>query len=157
MAANIGETLSCVVLPLRNKDGILLPASALVEVVDSRKLNVVVDLQEGVIGKMQWKNTAIPFISYEAAAGLIQASFNSETKAVVIRVAVDHIDLKYMAVAASGAPKFIELTPRHIKDVPIGDDHIENSLAESRVQVDGQLLWVPDIQAVALHIESQVV
>ncbi len=156
MAANLGETLSCAILPLQSTGGILLPASALVEVVDSTELNVVVDLQSGILGKMQWKNTAIPLISYEAAATLVPAAFAAGTKAVVVRIAVDDISLKYMAIAVSSAPRVIELSRGHIKEVP-AEDELDNFLAYARVQVDGQLLWLPNMESVALHILEQAV
>lgn len=156
MSANLGETLSCVILPLRHTGGILMPASALVEVIDNENLNVVVDLQAGVLGKMQWKNTAIPLVSYEAAAGLVQAAFNTETRAVVLRIAIDDTNLDYVAMAINGVPKVIELSQAQIKAVP-ADDDIDNPLSEARVQVDGQLLWVPDMTAITQHIDAQVI
>ena len=84
MSANIGETVSCVILPMRGTGGLLLPSSAMIEVIDSSDINVVVDLQEGIIGKMQWKNTTIPLVSYETASGLLQAAFNKDTKAAIV-------------------------------------------------------------------------
>ena len=156
MAINSAEKLSCVILPLQHTGGILIPASALVEVIDSKNLNVVVDLQSGVLGKMQWKNAAIPIISYEAAAGLVPASFNSETRAVVVRIAIENIRLDYVAITISGIPRYIELSSGQIKAVP-DEDNIGNLLSETRVQVDGQLLWVADMNAVAHHIQAQVI
>lgn len=156
MVANIGETISCVVLPMRSTGGLLLPASALVEVIDSDKMNVVVDLQSGVLGKMQWKSTAIHLMSFEAAAGLVQAAFNAETKAAIIRVPLEGSALRYLAFATYGAPRVIQLSYGHIKEIP-EEDQLENPLAESRVQVEGQLLWMPDMAAVVEHINNQAV
>ena len=156
MVANIGETLACAVMPLRSTGGLLLPASALVEVIESKDLNVVVDLQAGIIGKMQWRNMAIPLMSYETASGLVTAAFNVETKAAVVRVPVENSSIQYIAIATYGDPKVVQLTQRHIKEIP-EEDNIDNFLAVSRVQIEGQLLWVPDMPAVVDHVLNQAV
>ena len=136
MSANIGETVSCVILPMRGTGGLLLPSSAMIEVIDSSDINVVVDLQEGIIGKMQWKNTTIPLVSYETASGLLQAAFNKDTKAAVIRVPVENSTIKYIAIAAYGIPKVVQISQGQIKDIP-EEDTVANSLAVERIQIDG--------------------
>lgn len=154
MAANLGETVSCVIMPMRSTGGLMLPSSAMIEVIDSRDINVVVDLQAGIIGKMQWKNITIPFLSFETAAGLIQAAFNKDTKAAVIRVPVENSELKYLAIAAYGVPKVVQISRGQIKDIPV-EDQVENKIAADRIQIDGQLIWVPDMQAIVDHVNKQ--
>lgn len=154
MATNLGETISCVIMPMRSTGGLLLPSSAMIEVIDSRDINVVVDLQAGIIGKMQWKNITIPFLSYETAAGLLQAAFNKDTKAAVIRVPVENSALKYMAIAAYGVPKVVQISRGQMKEV-LEEDRVENNIAADRIQIDGQLIWVPDMQALVDHVAAQ--
>jgi len=157
VAENIGELISCVVLPLEYTGGVLLPASALVEVLDTTNINVVVDLQEGIIGKMQWKSAAIPLVSYEAAAGLALPVFNRETRAVIVRVPSEESShIKYMAFAIHGLPKFIEVSALSLKTSDVAEE-LTNHLAETRVQVDGMQLWVPNMDAIVQHLHNNAV
>lgn len=136
------DRIECVVLP-QFQGNLLLPRASVVEVVEGRNMDIVVDLQGGVIGKMQWRGWTVPLVSFEAASSGTIPKFNSETKSVILHSLADDIERPYIAVTVQGNPKTVEVEESNLKAVS-GTEN--NDFVQSKVWVNAEFeAIIPDL------------
>lgn len=145
--------IECVVLP-QFQGSLLLPRASVVEVVEGRNMDIVVDLQGGVIGKMQWRGWTVPLVSFEAASSGTIPKFNSETKSVILHSLADNTERPYIALTVQGNPKTIEVEESHLKMAGGTDD---NDFVQSRVWVNAEFeAVIPDLSMLVSYISQYV-
>ena len=82
------QQLDCVLLP-QFELNLLLPRANVVQVIDGEQLDIVVDLQGGMLGKMQWHGWTVPLLSFEAVAHGVTPKYNRDTKSVILHSLMD--------------------------------------------------------------------
>lgn len=144
----IDDPIKCVILP-QFQGSLLLPRASVVEVVDGRDLDIVVDLQGGVIGKMQWRGWTVPLVSFEAASSGSIPKFNSETKSVILHSLADDSTRPYIALTVQGNPKTIEVQDSHLKVIPNAES---NDFVQSKVWVNAEFeALIPDLSMLVTY------
>lgn len=144
----IDDPIQCVILP-QFQGSLLLPRASVVEVVDGRDLDIVVDLQGGVIGKMQWRGWTVPLVSFEAASSGSIPKFNSETKSVILHSLADDSTRPYIALTVQGNPKTIEVQDSHLKVIPGAES---NDFVQSKVWVNAEFeALIPDLSMLVTY------
>lgn len=145
--------IECVVIP-QFQGSLLLPRACVVEVVEGRDMDIVVDLQGGVIGKMQWRGWTVPLVSFESASSGTIPKFNSETKAVILHSLADNTERPYIAITVQGNPKAIEVEESHLKQVGGAES---SDFVQSKVWVNAEFeAVIPDLSMLVSYISQYV-
>ena len=123
------DQIQCVLLELFDTT-LLLPLASVVEVVDGKNLDIVVDLQGGVIGKMTWRGWTVPLVSFEAASAGHIPKFNSESKAVILHSLAEDQSRPYIALTVQGNPKSMAVQGDQLKVVSSkgGSDFVQSKV-----------------------------
>lgn len=127
MAEN--EAIECVLMP-QFEVKLLLPRASVVDLLDAEDMRIVVDLQGGIIGKIQWQGWTVPLISFEAASSDTIPKFNLQTKAVVIHSLADDEVHPYIALTVQGDPEVMTLAEGDVK--ALGKEE-NNDFVQSKV------------------------
>lgn len=136
------DLIQCVILP-QFQISLLLPRANVVEVVNGRDLDIVVDLQGAVIGKMQWRGWTVPLVSFESASSGLIPKFNSETKSVILHSLADDNVRPYIALTVQGNPKAIEIDASQLKMVGGAES---DDFVQSKVWVNAEFeAIIPDL------------
>jgi chemosensory pili system protein ChpC len=121
--------IECVLIP-QFEVKLLLPRASVVDLIDGEDMHIVVDLQGGIIGRLQWQGWTVPLISFEAASNDAIPKFNQETKAVVIHSLGDDEKHPYIALTVQGDPEVLSLAGGDIKAVgkEKGNDFVKSKV-----------------------------
>jgi chemosensory pili system protein ChpC len=140
--------IECVLMPQFGLN-LLLPRASVVDLLDAVDMHIVVDLQGGIIGKIQWQGWTVPLISFEAASNDSIPKFNLQTKAVVIHALADDEAHPYIALTVQGDPEVMSLTDADIKAT--GKDK-DNDFIQSKVLVHAKIeAIIPDISTLVSY------
>lgn len=147
------ESVHCVILPQFNSN-LLLPRSNIVAILQGEELDIVVDLQAGIIGKVRWRGLAIPLISFEAACHSEMAKFNSETKTVILHSLSDDEGQPYIALTLQGRAQELELSEEQLSVVGSAE---ENDMVLNTVQINEDIQAdIPDIPMLVSYASQYV-
>lgn len=136
------DRIQCVILP-QFQGCLLLPRANVVELITGRDLDIVVDLQGGVIGKMQWRGWTIPLVSFESVSSGLIPKFNSETKSVILHSLADDDARPYIAITIQGNPKTIEIEESQIKMISGAES---DDFVQSKIWVNAEFeAIIPDL------------
>jgi chemosensory pili system protein ChpC len=136
------STIECVILPQFDSN-LLLPRSIVVDVLDAEHMHIIVDLQGGIIGKLQWHGWTVPLLSFEAINNGTIPKFNSKTKAVVLYTLGDDSTRPYIALTVQGNPKAFLLSDEDMQSK--GKDK-DSDFIQSRIAIRGSTeALIPDL------------
>ncbi len=134
--------IECVILP-QFASNILLPRASVVDVIDGENMDIVVDLQGGVIGKVNWRGWTVPLISFESAISGEIPKFNNHTQTVIIHALTDDLARPYIGLTAQGNPKAMPLNDDHLHLLDTMDD---NDFVKSKVWINSEIeALIPDL------------
>jgi chemosensory pili system protein ChpC len=140
--------IECVLMPQFGVN-LLLPRASVVDLLDAEDMHIVVDLQGGIIGKIQWQGWTVPLISFEAASNDSIPKFNLQTKAVVIHSLADDESHPYIALTVQGDPEVMSLTDADIRATGKQKD---NDFIQSKVLVHAKIeAVIPDISTLVSY------
>jgi chemosensory pili system protein ChpC len=121
--------IECVLIP-QFEVNLLLPRASIVDLIDGEDMHIVVDLQGGIIGKLQWHGLTVPLISFEAASKDTIPKFNLQTKALIIHSLGDEELRPYIALTVQGDPEVFTISDGDIKAMgkDKGNDFVKNKV-----------------------------
>jgi chemosensory pili system protein ChpC len=121
--------IECVLIP-QFEVNLLLPRASIVDLIDGEDMQIVVDLQGGIIGKIQWQGWTVPLISFEAASNETIPKFNLQTKALIIHSLGDEEVRPYIALTVQGDPEVFNIGDNDIKAVgkEKGNDFVKSKV-----------------------------
>lgn len=144
-------TIECVLIP-QFEVSLLLPRASVVDLIDGQDMQIVVDLQGGIIGKLQWQGWTVPLISFEAASRDTIPKFNLQTKAVVIHSLANDAVHPYIALTAQGDPEVISLSDGDVK--ALGKEK-DNDFVQSKVLLHTKTeALIPDLSTLISYTEQ---
>ncbi|HEY3486944.1 MAG TPA: chemotaxis protein CheW, partial [Gammaproteobacteria bacterium] len=110
---------------------------------------IVVDLQGGIIGKIQWQGWTVPLLSFEAVSQDTIPKFNSQTKAVIIHSLGDDEVRPYIALTVQGDPEVFTLTENDIKPAGKGK---ESDFVKTKVVLHAKTeALIPDLSTLVSY------
>lgn len=146
------KRIRSVLLPL-TKEGVLLPHSAMVELLTERDIKPLVDMPEWVLGEVNWNNEAIPLISLEAAFGFRSIEKPKRSRLVIIASLSETNNYKYLAIRTTGVPMLIQLEADVLQQVDSGE------LNDKYIQFYGMFnhhkVIVPDMGKLEASLQKQ--
>ena len=108
------KIIRSVLLPLTS-DTLLLPHSALVEIIPERDIRPVDNSPDWVLGEIEWGNEVLPLLSLEVAIGSEKSEVVKRSRLIVLAFLSEHSQYNYLAIRATGVPRLVQLKPNSLK------------------------------------------
>lgn len=146
MADNESQ-LQCVLLPQFDSN-LLLPRASIVQVIEGQQLDIVVDLQGGMLGKLQWHGWTVPLLSFEAVAHEALPKYNSETRSVIVHSLMDDAVTPFVGLTVQGEPQPIEITEENTRVLSSGD----SDFVQSKVIINTEIeAYIPELPVLVTY------
>jgi chemosensory pili system protein ChpC len=104
------EVIRSVLIPL-TEDALLLPHSALIEIIPERDIRQLDGSPEWVVGEIEWNNETMPLLSIETATGSEKHQQSKRSRLIVLAFLTKNNRYNYLAIRATGVPKLVQLVP----------------------------------------------
>ncbi len=143
------QLLKCVILTLR-KDNVILPNALVAEIVSVKDIEGSDNTPEWYLGKMQWRGSEVPLLSFEAAGGEKISKVNLNTQAVVLYgVGKDGIaaESPYIALVMSGVPHVSHFSREQIKSDDEEAETEAHPMVAQKVRINGASVSILDVDA----------
>lgn len=142
------QQLDCVLLPQFDMN-LLLPRASIVQVIDSDRLDIVVDLQGGMLGKLQWRGWTVPLLSFEAVSTGNVPKYNRDTKSVIVHSLMDDMVTPFIALTLQGSPQAVAITGKNTKAVA---GFIPNDFVKSKVIINTEIeAYIPELPVLVTY------
>ena len=148
--SEVAEQIKCVLLNV-SEDRVILPNSAIAEIVPIRNIINVANKPGWMLGYLDWRGNSVPLVSFESLGGVRMPSLASgEVKAAVVYAIGDDKDFPFMSFLVQGAPQVINLTP---SDVIENKEEIHHPAVEQKVMVKGEMASILDLEKLEMLIK----
>ena len=103
------EQIRCVLLTV-NEDLLMLPNSALIEVVPVRNIINVANKPRWMLGYLDWRGNSVPLVAFETMNGVRMPSLASQdVRAAVIYSVGDNKAIPFVSFLVQGTPQIINV------------------------------------------------
>lgn len=140
------EILDVYVLQMQ-KQGVMVPADAVAEIIPYEPLQRIDDAPDWFIGLLGWRGIQIPVVSFEIMS-IERASFSlvsvASASLVVMRGVLDQQQLPFYAIVSQTFPEAYEINPELI--IETGEDTEKTEVC--RVRFQNEMLAIPDVEFV---------
>lgn len=145
------EQIRCVVLNI-NEDRVLLPNSALVEVVPVRNIINVANKPRWMLGYLDWRGNSVPLVAFETMSGVRMPSLaNHDVRAAVMYTVGGDKAIPFMSFLVQGAPQILNVTAMDIVGDPSGVSH---PAVEKKAMVKGEQVSIVAMEKLEGMIKS---
>jgi chemosensory pili system protein ChpC len=132
------SSLTGLLLPLSDRY-LLLPNVAVAELIDYQDSVADPDAPQWYLGPINWRNRALPLLSFEAACGS-RARVGGRARIVILNALGGRPDLKFIALLTQGIPRSCKVDNQlSYVDVPLAE------LELAAVQVGETVAKIPDL------------
>jgi len=149
------QTIKCVILTLR-KENVIVPNALVAEIISVKDVQETENAPGWYLGRMNWRGTEVPLVSFEAAAGDTVSKVNLNTQAVVINgVGVEGGDEEnpYLAMVMSGVPHVSHFSREQIKaDNEEGEE--SHPMIAQKVRINGASVSILDVDAMVTMVRD---
>ncbi|PCH83237.1 MAG: hypothetical protein COB89_01620 [Piscirickettsiaceae bacterium] len=147
------KMIRSVLLPLTS-DTLLLPHSALVEIIPERDIRPVDNAPDWVLGEIEWNNEVLPLLSLEVAIGSEKPDMPKRSRLIVLAFLSDHSQYKYLAIRATGVPRLVQLEP---DSLTLKETHgISSKFIDFYGTLNGKTVIVPNMLELEANITAAV-
>jgi len=146
------KTIRSVLLPL-TKDSVLLPHSAMMEVLPERDIKPLANMPEWVLGEVNWNNKTIPLISLETAFGVRNVEKPKRSRLVIIASLSETNDYKYLAIRTTGVPRLIQLEADVLQRADSRE--LNDKFIQFYGTLNHQKVIVPDMERLEASLQKQ--
>lgn len=136
------ETIPCLTIPLYD-EVILLPNSAVAEVVSYIKPEVVENAPEWFLGHINWRDYRVPLISFEAISGKDVKPAKKSSQVAIMNTLNGNAQVPYIGLLTQGIPSLAIVQEQGIQATEF-DENERQSIA-GMVEVGGTSALIPDI------------
>ncbi|MDH5471877.1 MAG: chemotaxis protein CheW [Gammaproteobacteria bacterium] len=139
---DVEEQIKCVLLSV-NENQLILPKTAVAEVVAIRNIINVANKPNWMLGYLDWRGNSIPLVSIEAMGGVRMPSLASgNVKAAVVYVIGENASFNFMAFLVQGTPKVINLKPNSIIS---DEEESRHPVIEEKILIHGEKASILDL------------
>jgi chemosensory pili system protein ChpC len=138
-------------IPLHNMR-MVLPNTAIAEVISYRKPHPMEDMPPWLTGMTAWRGLHIPLISLETAAIEQAPESNRRSRIIVINTLTGSNQLPFYGVISQGIPRLMGLDHSTILDAPNAQEGQKFVLRQ--VLVEGHPAVIPDLNAIETEMAS---
>lgn len=140
--------VKCTILTLRSEN-VMVPNSAIAEIVSVKDAESVKNAPEWYLGKMQWRGVDIPLVSYEAAGGKDAKKVTLNTQVAVLYSSNNTIRHPYVGLVISGVPHVSIFNSTQIKTDPsFTADENPHPMVAQKTRINGAAVSILDTGAI---------
>lgn len=132
-------------IPLYNLR-LVLPNTAIAEVISFHKPDKLEEKPEWILGLLSWRGLKIPLLSFETASQDQAAEINRRSRVIVLNTLSGSDLLPFYGVLAQGIPRLMSLNNSNILDAPNADE--QQRFVLRHVVVEGHPAIIPDQKAI---------
>ena len=145
------EVIRSVLIPL-TEDALLLPHSALIEIIPERDIRQLDGSPEWVVGEIEWNNETMPLLSIETATGSEKHQQSKRSRLIVLAFLTKNNRYNYLAIRATGVPKLVQLVPDALE---VKESHgIGSKFVNFYGTLDNQSVILPNMAELEANILS---
>jgi len=147
------KKIRSILLPITS-GALLLPHSALVEIISERDIRPVDNTPDWLLGEIEWANEVLPVLSFDAAISSKAASMSRRSRLIVLAFLSEHDQYKYLAIRATGVPRLAQLKPDSLKPKPM--QGLNPTFIEFYGTLNEQTVIVPNMLELEANISKRV-
>ncbi len=147
-----GEAVQSVLIPQRQTP-LLLPSSAIIEILGYRELTPVAGDVNWVLGEFSWRHLKLPLISMERLLGVERKSQRGRKRIIVIHVFSKKLRFPFVGIESTGMPRLTGVDAENLK-VPQGESWPSDWPISDSVEVQGSKALIPDLDRLGRLLEK---
>lgn len=133
------EQIRCVLLKV-NEDILMLPNSALIEVVPVRNIINVANKPRWMLGYLDWRGNSVPLVAFETMNGVRMPSLaNQDVRAAVLYSVGDNKAIPFISFLVQGAPQIMNVVAA---DIVADTSAISHPAIDKKILVKGEQVSV---------------
>ncbi len=144
------EQLHAVLVALEG-DTLLLPNSAVLEVVSREAIEPIPSAPPWLLGQVAWSGLPVPVIRLEGLNGEDAVTDGRRARIVVLQSLGQRWPMARFAVLAQGYPHLVTLNRAAMAPMKLRDTD-RPDLVLARVRIASQETWVPDLETVEAQL-----
>lgn len=126
-------------------DPLILPNTAVAEIINYRDPTPVDNSPEWLLGTMEWRGIRIPLMSLESAMGKSMPAISSQNHIAILNSISDDDTINFYALVTGSLPRLVNLDEKTIT-AAANDD--KDDLVLSNVLVNKKAAIIPDLDAI---------
>lgn len=147
------KMIRSVLLPITS-GAVLLPHSALIEIISERDIRPINCAPNWMLGEVEWANEVLPVLSIEAAIGSEAPDVPKKSRLIVLAFLSEHSQYKYLAIRATGMPRLVQLGPDSVK--PKKTLEVSSKFVDFYGTYNEQIAIVPNMLELEAYITAIV-
>lgn len=145
------EQVKCVLLTI-NEDRLLLPNTALAEIVQIRNIINVANKPKWMLGYLDWRGNSVPLVAFETIGGVRMPSLASGlVKAAVFYAIGEDKKVPFLSILVQGAPQVVNVLAN---DLIESKEEIKHPAVDQKVMVKGELASLVDLEKLEAIIKK---
>jgi len=142
------DTLHCLLIPLQELK-ILLPNTAVAEVIGYITPEPVEDAPDWLLGNIIWRDEKVPLLSFERVNNIVQQEISGQRIAVLNTLNANP-DLPYLAILIDGIP---QLRLVQESSLVVAEKNNEFEMVAASIELSDEKVFIPDMD----KLEQQLV
>ncbi len=145
------EQVKCVLLTI-NEDRLLLPNTALAEIVQIKNIINVANKPKWLLGYLDWRGNSVPLVAFETIGGVRMPSLASGlVKAAVFYAIGEDKKFPFVSILVQGAPQVVNVLEN---DLIESKEDINHPAIDQKVMVKGELASIIDLEKLEAIIKK---
>lgn len=145
------EQIKCVLLTI-NEDRLLLPNTALAEIVQIKNIINVANKPKWILGYLDWRGNSVPLVAFETIGGVRMPSLaTGQVKAAVFYAIGEDKKIPFLSILVQGAPQVVNVLEN---DLIESKEEIKHPAIDQRVMVKGELASIVDLEKLEAIIKK---
>lgn len=145
------EQVKCILLTI-NEDRLLLPNTALAEIVQIRNIINVANKPNWMLGYLDWRGNSVPLVAFETIGGVRMPSLASgQVKAAVFYAIGEDKKFPFLSILVQGAPQVVNVLEN---DLIESKEEIRHPALDQKVMVKGELASIVDLEKLEAIIKK---
>lgn len=140
-----------------DEDAMLLPNSAVLDVVSVDDLRVRTSPPSWLLGHIPWRQQEVPVVSMEGLLGREVPARMRRSRVVIINSYGSQLHAGMFAVVSQGHPHLMTLNRVAIKAATSPPDAADNEHVACRVTIANAQAFIPDLEVIESSLSSVVV
>lgn len=148
------QLIKCVILTLR-RENVIVPNALVAEIISVREIESIDNAPDWYLGKMAWRGSDVPLLSFEASGGEKVSKVNLNTQAVVLYAVGDSgvvSESPYMGLVMSGVPHVSQFSREQISSDDEGEE--SHPMVAQKVRINGASVSILDVDAMVAMVEE---
>ena len=136
--------IDCLLIALKDRQ-LMLPNSAVAEVVPFSHLLMSDAEANWVLGKLDWRGTLVPAICYELLSDQNPPEPNPDARFIIVNTVGGNAEMPFYAVLVQGIPKLMHILEEDLQEV---ESVMKGPYDKMAVSMPGLNAVIPDLDAI---------